>query len=206
MRIGIDFDNTLARYDRVFTRLAREWGEIGPDDCETKHGIRQRIRQKEHGELLWQRLQGEAYGRRMQEAEQFTGEERFLRRCAATPGVQVFIVSHKTQFGHFDATKTDLRNAALQWMRDQGFFDPAGYAIPETHVFFESTQQEKVARIASLQCDVFIDDLVELFSIPAFPPATKKILFSYATPCESMAQIDYICTSWIEIEDRVFGN
>ena len=206
MRIGIDFDNTLARYDQVFTKLAQEWGLTGLDEKKTKQGIRQIIRQKKNGELLWQRLQGEVYGLRMQEAEQFTGEDQFLRRCAATPGIQIFIISHKTEFGHFDETHTNLRDAACKWMRNKGFFDSAKYAIPEKHLFFESTQQEKVARIASLQCDVFIDDLVELFSAPSFPHATKKILFSNVEPCEAIGQVDYICAGWPEVEAIVFGN
>lgn len=206
MRIGIDFDNTLARYDQVFSKLAQEWGLIGSDEEETKQSIRQLARRKENGELLWQRLQGEVYGLRMQEAEQFTGEDQFLRRCAATPDVEIFIVSHKTEFGHFDETHTNLRDAARRWMRGKGFFDPTKYAIPEKHLFFEATQQEKVARIASLQCDVFIDDLVELFSAPSFPRTTKKILFSSTETCEPIAQVDYVCARWSEVEAVVFGN
>ena len=206
MRIGIDFDNTLARYDRVFTRLAQDRGLIEPDAAETKQSIRQRVRRKENGELLWQRLQGEVYGLRMQDAEQFTGEDHFLRRCAAPPAPEIFIVSHKTEFGHFDPTQTNLREAARLWMRDQGFFDPMKYAIPQKHLFFESTQQAKIARIASLQCDVFIDDLIELFSSPSFPSGTKKILFSNTESCEPVGQVDCICTCWSEIEASVFGN
>lgn len=206
MRIGIDFDNTLARYDRVFTKLAQQWGIIKPDETDSKQGVRQLIRLQDNGELLWQRLQGQVYGLRMSEAEQFIGEDQFLRRCAAAPDLQLFIVSHKTEFGHFDETRTNLRDAAYLWMRDQGFFDPMTYAIPEHHLFFESTQQDKVARIASLQCDVFIDDLVELFSSPFFPRNAKKILFSNAESAEAMAQVDYMCASWAEIEATVFGN
>ena len=206
MRIGIDFDNTLACYDQVFTRLAQEWGHIGLDERVTKQDIRRLTRQKRNGELLWQRLQGEVYGLRMQEAEQFLGEDQFLRRCAATSGIQIFIVSHKTEFGHFDESHTNLRDAARLWMRDKGFFDLAKYAIPESHLFFETTQQGKVARIASLQCDVFIDDLVEFFSTPSFPPTTKKILFSKADSYESTGHVDYICACWSEVEAVVFGN
>jgi hypothetical protein len=206
MRIGIDFDNTLARYDLVFTKLAQERGLIRPNEIKTKHGLRRHVRQKKNGELLWQHLQGEVYGLRMQEAEQFMGEDQFLRRCTATPGVQIFIVSHKTEFGHFDETHTNLRDAACQWMRDKGFFDRMKYAIPEKHLFFEATQQEKVARIASLHCDVFIDDLIGVFSNPSFPSATKRILFSDVETCDSAAQADYICACWSDVEAVVFGN
>ena len=206
MRIGIDFDNTLARYDHVFTQLARARGLVGLSEGEGKQDIRQLVRQKENGELLWQRLQGQVYGLHMQEAEQFEGEDRFLRRCAATPGMQVFIVSHKTEYGHFDETRTSLREAARQWMRDNGFFDPMKFAIPEAHLFFESTQQEKVDRIASLHCDFFIDDLAELFSAPSFPPGTKKILFSSAGERPQLDYADYVCSCWPEIEAVIFGS
>lgn len=206
MRIGIDFDNTLACYDPVFTRLAQERGLIGLDEQGTKQGLRQLIRRKENGELLWQQIQGEVYGRRMQEAEQFIGEDQFLHHCAATPGLEIFIVSHKTEFGHFDETRTNLRDAAYLWMCSQGFFDPMSYAIPPNHLYFESTQQEKLARIAELQCDIFIDDLIELFSSPLFPQNTKRILFSSAEGYQPISQVDCICSSWQEIEVCVFGN
>ncbi|MFA7239211.1 MAG: hypothetical protein WC091_03800 [Sulfuricellaceae bacterium] len=206
MRIGIDFDNTLACYDRGFTNLARDWEITGVDERQTKQGIRQIVRRKINGELLWQRLQGTVYGLRMSSAEQFSGEDHFLRRCTATPGLQVFIVSHKTEFGHFDETRTNLRDAARQWMRDKGFFDPAIYAIPESHLFFKATQEEKVACIASLQCDIFIDDLADLFLNPSFPPGTKRILFTNGEPHESLAQVDHICACWSEIERLVFGS
>ncbi len=200
MRIGIDFDNTLARYDQVFTRVAREWGLVLRDELQSKQEIRRLARQQD--ELLWQRLQGEVYGRRMQEASLFAGAAAFLRRCAATPKVQVFVVSHKTQFGHFDATQTDLRDAARAWMQDQGFFDPEGFAISRERVFFEATQDEKVARIASLQCEVFIDDLPELFMRADFPSRTKKLLFT--SEGDEMAGV--MCGSWTEIEGIVFGD
>jgi hypothetical protein len=206
MRIGIDFDNTLACYDPVFTRLAQERGLIGPDEQGTKQDLRQLIRRKENGELLWQQIQGEVYGLRMQEAEQFIGEDQFLRRCAAIPDMEIFIVSHKTEFGHFDKTQTNLRDVASLWMYNKGFFDPMKYAIPPKHLFFESTQMDKAARIASLQCDIFIDDLLEFFSRPFFPQNTKRILFSNTGNYESIAQVDAICTNWAEIEVCVFGS
>jgi hypothetical protein len=200
MRIGIDFDNTLASYDHIFSRLAQEWGLVGSDEIQTKQQVRTLARQRD--ELLWQRMQGEVYGVSMHQAEQFPGEDGFLRRCAATDGIEIYIVSHKTQFGHFDQTQTDLRLAARAWMRDQGFFDR--YAISEQNLYFESTQAEKVLRIASLECDIFIDDLPELFEHPCFPEKTQKILFS--TERNSVLNDVTICSDWSKIEVAVFGN
>jgi len=206
MRIGIDFDNTLACYGPVFTKLAHERGLVDPDARVSKQSLRQLIRLQENGELLWQQLQGEVYGLRTQDAEQFIGEDRFLRRCATTPDIEIFIVSHKTEFGHFDKTRTNLRDAAYLWMCKQGFFDPLRYAIPKSHLFFESTQQEKLARISDLQCDIFIDDLLELFCNPLFPHNTKRILFSNTDSFQAISQVDYVCASWPEIEVCIFDH
>lgn len=200
MRIGIDFDNTLAGYDGVFSKIAQELGLAGSDEALTKQQVRARSRQRD--ELLWQRIQGEVYGPRMHLAEQFDGVDSFLARCANAADIEICIVSHKTQFGHFDETNTDLRIAARTWMKNHGFFDR--YAIPEQNLYFESTQTEKVLRIAALRCDIYIDDLPELFEHPSFPERTRKILFSNG---ENSASGDVtICASWHQIEVAVFGS
>ena len=200
MRIGIDFDNTLAGYDRVFSGLAREWGLAGPDQALTKQQVRELARRRD--ELLWQKIQGQVYGPRMHLAEQFEGVDSFLTRCANAPDIEVYIVSHKTQFGHFDETNTDLREAARAWMKNHGFFDR--YAISEQNLYFEATQSEKVMRIAALRCDIYIDDLQELFEHPSFPESTRKILFSQEGNAAS-GEVT-ICENWHQIEVAVFGS
>ena len=57
----------------------------------------------------------------MQKATIFPGVARFLLRCKLE-GHTVYIVSHKTKYGHYDKTKTLLREASLKWMDSQGFF------------------------------------------------------------------------------------
>jgi hypothetical protein len=44
-------------------------------------------------------------------------------------------------------------------------------------VFFELTQQDKVARVAALGCEAFIDDLPEILAMPGFPDGMCRILF-----------------------------
>src|SRR5712692_4361339 len=106
MRIGIDFDNTLIDYDGVFVAAARERGFIGPEATGTKRAVRDAIRLLPDGELTWQRLQGHVYGAGIGGAVPFAGAGDFLRRCAER-GAGVFIVSHKTRYGHFDPARVD---------------------------------------------------------------------------------------------------
>ena len=177
MPVGIDFDNTIVRYDYVFAEAARARGWVAKDFRGSKKQLRDAVRLLQDGETKWQILQGEVYGQRMGEAEPFPGVMEFIdaaRRC----GIEMFIVSHKTRYSNYDARKVDLREAALAWMENNGFFDPGRLGFSRQQIFFADTRAEKIARISALGCGVFIDDLEEVFVDPAFPTNVKRVLFS----------------------------
>ena len=163
MRIGLDFDNTLARYDQVFASEAKQEKFVPKEWRGTKKQLRDTLRSREGGDIMWQKLQGRVYGPMMSQAELFPGVIQFMLRCKHR-GDDLFIVSHKTEYGHFDPTETPLRQVALQWMTQCGFFKKIKCGLRHEQVFFESTRNEKVSRISSLDLDVFIDDLKEVFA------------------------------------------
>src|SRR5882757_2518580 len=142
LRIGLDFDNTLITYDDVFLAMARERGLAASDFSGRKQAIRDSIRLLPDGELSWQQLQGQVYGKGVARATMFDGVGSFLRQCKRR-NVPVVIVSHKTEFGHHDPERVNLRQAALDWMTAQGFFNE--YGIARENVYFEGTRQEKIA-------------------------------------------------------------
>ena len=79
MRIGIDFDNTIITYDDVFRVVARRRGLIGDGfGGRSKQAIRDHIRLLPEGEIRWQRLQGQVYGKGIAEATMFPGVAAFL--------------------------------------------------------------------------------------------------------------------------------
>lgn len=199
MRIGIDFDNTLIDYDRVFLDAAKERGLIDASFVGSKRAVRDRIRLLPEGELAWQRLQGYVYGAGISGAVLCAGAADFLRECRDR-GAEVFVVSHKTQFGHYDPQRVDLRAAALGWMADRGFFRPELYRLARENVYFEATRAEKLRRIGALGCTVFIDDLEEVFTDPAFPPGVKPILFA-----PSSARGLAVHPDWRRIGEIVLG-
>src|SRR5207248_2839183 len=123
---------------------------------------------------LWETLQGLVYGRRIDAATLFDGVARFLRVCRGRGDI-VAIVSHKTELAHHDPLRTDLRAAALQWMEANRFFQPAGLGLQRENVFFESTRDEKIRRIATLDLDLFVDDLAEVLGHEDMPAACRKI-------------------------------
>jgi FMN phosphatase YigB (HAD superfamily) len=176
-RIGIDFDNTLIDYDAVFRALAREWGLIDPGFRGAKEDVRRAVRALPDGEEAWQRLQGAVYGSRIGGAVLFEGADTFLRRARAD-GHDILIVSHKTEYGHFDPARINLREAALEWMQQKGFFSVEGFGLPIDNVRFAATRAEKIAHIAELGFTHFIDDLPEVLDDAAFPADVTKILFT----------------------------
>ena len=137
--------------------------------------VRKIVRALPGGEEKWMRLQGKVYGALMRQARLVEGFACFLE-AGRRAGVPIYIVSHKTERGHFDEEQIDLREAARRWLRDNGIAGPNG--VPDPHVFFETTRSEKIERIRELGCSHFIDDLEEVFREPTFPDKVRRYLLS----------------------------
>ncbi|MBF0368858.1 MAG: hypothetical protein HQL52_05295 [Magnetococcales bacterium] len=199
LRIGIDFDNTIACYDTLFGAIAQEQGWLGHDgEGELgKKAVRDQVRALEEGEGKWQWLQAQVYGRRMGEAMPMPGVEQFFGRCREK-GIEVTIISHKTRFAAADPQGVDLRQAARAWMEIRGFFDPDGFHIPLKNLYFESTRANKIHRIKTVSPSHFIDDLEEIFRDPGFPEGVERLLFHPNS--KEISQGPYkVCRSWREI-------
>jgi len=198
MRIGIDFDNTLVDYDRVFAAAAQRRGLIGAAFAGSKREVRDAVRQTPCGECAWRELQSDVYGAGIADAVLFDGADSFLRDCRARR-IDVFIVSHKTRFGHCETTPVNLRAAAVGWMARHRFFADDGYGIPIERVFFESPRAAKLDRIGALGCTHFIDDLLEVFADPGFPAGVAPILFAATSTSHTGA----VSANWQQIAEAM---
>jgi hypothetical protein len=203
VRIGIDFDNTIAAYDHVFLAVARQWLLLPEGFQGGKKAVRDAIRNGPGGERQWQRLQGYVYGKQMQRATLFPGVGDFLQQCREQQ-IPVYIISHKTAIAHFDQDRTNLRHAAWAWMEAKGFFREAGFAIDPSNVSFHDNRGEKLNKVKQSGCDVFIDDLEEIFLDPDFPPSVNRILFA---PGDDAPQnkLFRVFSSWRDISNELFG-
>ena len=173
MRVGLDFDNTIVSYDALFHKLALEAGWIPAQLPVSKLQVRDYLRAAGK-EDLWTEMQGLVYGARMAEAEAFPGAREFMR-WARGAGHQLFIVSHKTRHP-FLGPKYDLHAAARGWI-EQSLRDDRGHLVDPSNAYFELTKEEKCARVETLACDCFLDDLPELLASPAFPKVVAPLLF-----------------------------
>jgi hypothetical protein len=199
--IGVDLDNTLVCYDGLFHSAGNEEALIDSTAPKSKERIRDAIRLLPDGERKWTRLQAIVYGPRMSRATAFPGSQHFLRNCARH-GIAAVIVSHKTAFATLDGKQVDLRRAALDWMEAQNLFGPGAGLSPQ-QVFFESTREEKIARIRALGCTHFIDDLMEVFAEPGFPREVAKLLFAPHGAGERGEGIE-VFQSWAELNQFFF--
>ena len=174
MRIGIDFDNTIACYDGVFHAAALERGLIPPGLGRDKNAVRDHLNGSGRKDDFTE-LQGYVYGSRMELVSPYPGFAEFVaaaRRC----GHELFIVSHKTKHPIL-GPKHDMHAAARAFLAGRGLTGNGRDQIDPENVFFELTKQEKVGRAGDLACDVFVDDLPEILGMGGFPAGMRKILF-----------------------------
>ncbi len=196
MRIGIDLDNTIVSYEKSLMRIASRLGIKNiPNPGLAKQEIKKILNENIGRDFRWQKIQGLLYGRLLKYADPMPGVLNFLSLCKVR-GYKIFIVSHKTEFGHFDKTKTSLRESALEWI-DANLID--GLSNPflcHNNIYFASSQDEKINLIEQLDLDFFIDDLDEVLD-KITNTHLKKLLFSSMPESKGL--------SWREISLAVCG-
>jgi hypothetical protein len=175
--LGLDFDNTIVCYDRLFHALAVERGLMSRESPATKQAVRDHLRATNR-EQDWTELQAIAYGPRIIHAEPWPGVSAFLQSCREA-NVRVAIISHKTRYP-YRGEKFDLHAAAHTFLDAYGLYKTSDTGLSPTSVFLELTLHQKLERICSLGCDAFIDDLPEVLTEPAFPSGIRKVLFDPA--------------------------
>ena len=189
INIGIDFDNTIICYDRVFNIVANEEKLIPEELSFGKSYVRNYLRKMDKEEE-WTKLQGYVYGTRLFDAYPFEGVKEFFSYCEEAK-IEHCIVSHKT-LHPYRGYPYDLHKSAYKWLKLESF---------NCDVFFELTKEEKINRILEQRCTHFIDDLPEFLTLPGFPDNIVKILFDPLKQY-SIDKIDAslkVARSWKEI-------
>jgi hypothetical protein len=173
MLLGLDFDNTIIKYDELFHKIASEKNLIPINLPKEKNAVRNYLRENQI-EDEWTIIQGEVYGYRIKEAVPF--EETLETLQALTEKqIPINIISHKTREPYL-GPKKDLHAAAMSWLGMNHFFDPEGLNLKENQVFFEVTKEKKMDRIIKTGCTHFMDDLPEILKM--IPNEINKFLFS----------------------------
>jgi hypothetical protein len=174
VRIGIDLDNTIIDYTHVFHQVAVDLGWIP----ETVGSSKQEVKGYFHHLGLydrWTELQGKVYGEFLTRAKPYPLAVQALGALSSRH--QLFIVSHKTRYPII-GEQVDFHQAAMAWLETHKIVKQVNAPIRAEQVFFEETKQAKARQIGHLQCDLFIDDLPEIFALSEFPKHTKQLWFN----------------------------
>jgi hypothetical protein len=174
MRIGIDFDNTIACYDGVFHAAALERGLIPAALGRDKNSVRDHLNST-GGKDDFTELQGYVYGRRMDLVSPYPGFAEFVA-AARRKAHDLFIVSHRTMHPIL-GPRHDMHAAARDFLTAHGLVGQGPAQIEPSRVFFELTGDAKIARAGVLGCEMFVDDLPEILARPGFPAGMRRVLF-----------------------------
>jgi len=193
MIIGIDFDNTIIKYDNLFYEIALE-KKLIPKNLQKKKNEVRKFFINNNIEDQWTILQGEVYGGKIYRAKPFKGfieSIKYLNELS----IPFFIISHKTKFPYL-GKKVDLHDSALSWMTSNKFFDSDGLNMSISQVYFEPTKERKVEKIIDKGCTHFIDDLPEILDI-----ISDKVEKIYLSPNNSSINYNIwiIMNSWEEL-------
>jgi len=170
--LGLDFDNTLVQYDKLFHQVALDKRLIDESILPNKTAVRDHLR-SQGKEEQFTLLQGEVYGPRILDAEPAKNMFEVLKELSHR-GIQMVLVSHKTRTP-YKGPKHDLHKAAWSWLENHNFFAHNGLNWNRSQVFFEESKQAKIARIQELECTHYIDDLPEILEM--LPRNIQAILF-----------------------------
>lgn len=192
MRIGLDLDNTLIDYEAAFCAAAVGRGILPAGTVLGKTALRDRIRELPDGEATWTRLQAFVYGPGIDAAALYPGVTEFIA-AARSRAIELVIVSHKSEFAAAAPDGPSLRASA----RD--FLERHRVDLP---VYFESTREEKCRRLAAAGVTHAVDDLVEVFEDPAFPPGVARWLFA-PRGAEHHPLVDRQFASWDDVRAAV---
>lgn len=194
--IGIDFDNTIICYDKVFGKVALDMKLIPEKNSYSKLSVRNFLRETGQ-EGIWTRLQGEVYGNQIIEAVPFDGVKENIASLLAS-GFKIVIISHKTKYPYI-GPKYDLHKAARKWLEHNGFLNIRG--INYQDLYFLESQPEKIQKITDLGCTHFIDDLPEILDL--VPNEISKALFRPDNTYKKELERYSIILNWNEVGEFV---
>jgi len=189
LKIGIDLDNTIINYQNSFKRFLKE------KNINFKLINKKKIKYISNNNSKiknWTQAQEEIYGKYIELAKPFKYFKNF-EKFALKNNIKLFIVSHKTKFSQF-SKKYNLHSQSNKWLENN--ISKEIYKI-----YYVKTVNQKVNKIAFLNLDYFIDDLIEIFNHKNFPKKVKKIHFS-----KIKANNFYTFSNWDKIKNYINQN
>lgn len=192
IHIGLDLDNTVVDYTVAAKKYAEDNGFKIPENL--AH-LREYLRAL--GDIEWQKAQAWLYTIGLNYATPVTGWNYFLQKVCGTE-VELYIISHKTKFSPATPGNYNLHTHAMNWLENILKIDEIAQL---KGVFFLPTREAKIQKLASLQLNFFVDDLVDVLIDSQFPTNIEKILFNSSSNSASFTCI----ANFFELAELIFN-
>ena len=165
MRVGIDLDNTIINYSKVFLKICNKYNlKINKENPKVK--LKTYLR-KNISERKWTETQGKVYGKEILNANIFQNFNSFIR-FAKKNNIDITIISHKSKYPIL-GKKINLHLKALQFFKKINL-----KLIKNQNIYFENSLKNKIEKIRECECDYFIDDLLDVLKIKDFLKQQKN--------------------------------
>jgi len=171
-RIGLDLDNTIIDYTPAYRIIAEKIGL--PQGITDRNSIRRTLRKSEYDDMEWQHFQSLLYTDGLAFAQPAAGLPDFLGLCK-TLNIHVTIVSHKTSHTPVQFGDRDLRAPAIEWLVENGI---SPTFVRDEAIYFCNTREDKIRAIAGIDCQVFVDDLMEVLDHPDLSTDISRFHYS----------------------------
>ena len=172
MKLGIDLDNTIVNYEKIFNEIGKKYCD--EKSLTNKEALSNHLRSTNR-EKQWTKIQGEVYGPRMQEAEIALGFKEALLSCK-NKIEEVVIISHRTYYPSAGG-KYDLHQVAHNWIRTN-ITSNKEFSELKISIIFEVTLDNKINSIINEEVNIFIDDHLGVLTNERFPKGVYRIHYS----------------------------
>ena len=169
IRFGFDLDNTLIDYSASVLKYCQI---NNLKKCDNIGELRQLLRKSNINNNAWQVAQCWLYTTGLEYANFSEGAIDLIHHLHKK-NIDIYIVSHKTEFTPNFCERKNLRHLALTWLKNSEIVN----VLPDfKNLYFEGTRQEKIAQINRLNLDYFVDDLFEVLNDPNLAKSISKYL------------------------------
>lgn len=191
MIIGIDLDNTIINYSKIFERKAKE--NVNLRSVKNKDDIKKILFQRNDIQT-WKKIQSEVYGESLYLAKPYIGFISKLKNILKKNEIK--IISHKTKVSYFN-NSINLHDVTKVWLEKNIFSKLNQIEKSKIKLFLEITKNNKINKIIDEECDIFIDDLEEILKL--LPNKIIKYLFNYNKK-NNKSDIFKIINNWKEFK------
>ena len=201
MRIGIDLDNTIINYHKLFNLECKRiiHSNKKPKDISSIFFTKEKTKNyiiKNFSLEKWIYIQNLVYAKKIHFAEIDDHFLNFLKFCKDL-NYEIFIISHKTKFSNI-FKNINLRNESINFLKAKKIFQRK--LVKKKNIFFYSEREKKIEKIKKMKLDYYIDDLkVVLENLNK--KKTNLILFSDIN-CKSYKTF----SNWLGINKFFFGS